>query len=107
MGSGLILKTGSIQGQIDTPLNECGMRQARAAGQTLKDITFHQVYSSDLKRANKTCQLIMEENQNSTITSEDIIKDELIEERMFRTQAFCSKTATGGGGRGFVDSWVF
>ena len=34
-------------------------------------------------------------------------KNELIEERMFRAQAFCSKTATGGGGRGFVDSWVF
>ena len=44
---------------------------------------FFSFCSSDLKRANKTCQLIMEENQSSAITSEDIIKDELIKERSF------------------------
>ena len=44
---------------------------------------FFSLCSSDLKRANKTCQLIMEENQSSAITSEDIIKDELIKERSF------------------------
>ena len=33
-----------LQGQIDTPLNEFGMKQARAAGQALKNETFHKAY---------------------------------------------------------------
>ena len=30
-----------LQGQIDTTLNESGIRQAKAAGQALKNVTFH------------------------------------------------------------------
>ena len=59
---------------MDTFLNEFGERQAKAAGKALKDVTFHQAYSSDLKRANKTCQLIVDENQSSAITSEHVIQ---------------------------------
>ena len=49
-----------------------GIKQAHAVGKVLKDTIFHQAYSSDLKRANKTCQIIMEENQRSSIKSNDI-----------------------------------
>ena len=49
-----------------------GIKQAHAAGKVLKDTIFHQAYSSDLKRANKTCQIILEENQRSSIKSNDI-----------------------------------
>ena len=49
----------------------------------MKDVTFHQAYSSDLERANKTCQLIVNENKSPAITSEQIIQDELIKERNF------------------------
>ena len=52
-----------------------------AAGQALKDMTFHQAYSSDLQRAHKTCQIILEENQKSPITSANIIQDKLLQER--------------------------
>ena len=76
-------KEGRLQGQMDTFLNEFGMRQAKAAGKALKDVTFHQAYSSDLERAKKTCQLIVDENKSPAITSEQIIQDELIKERNF------------------------
>ena len=52
-----------------------------AAGQALKDMKFHQAYSSDLQRAHKTCQIILEENQKSPITSANIIQDKLLQER--------------------------
>ena len=73
-----------IQGWThDTPLNDFGMKQAKAAGQVLKNVKFHQVYSSDLKRANKTCQIILEENQKSNISTENIKQDKLLREKKF------------------------
>ena len=72
-----------LHGWTDTPLNDCGMKQAKAAGEALKDVKFHQAYSSDLKRANKTCQIILEENQKSTISAENIKQDKLLREKNF------------------------
>ena len=53
----------------------------KAAGQALKDVTFHQAYSSDLQRALKTCQIILEENQKSSINASNIIQEKLLQER--------------------------
>ena len=53
----------------------------KAVGQALKDMTFHQAYSSDLQRAHKTCQIILEENQKSSINAKNIIQDKLLQER--------------------------
>lgn len=47
-----------IQGQIDIGLNEIGLRQAEAAGRWLKAAGIVALYSSDLKRAWRTAQLI-------------------------------------------------
>ena len=44
-------------------------------------MTFHQAYSSDLQRAHKTCQIILEENQKSSINATNIIQDKLLQER--------------------------
>ena len=43
-----------IQGQLDIPLNEIGLRQAQAVGGALKDEHFDAIYSSDLVRARQT-----------------------------------------------------
>ena len=64
-----------VAGWTDVPLNDIGLKQARAAGNALKSVTFHQAYSSDLSRANMTCQIILEENQASSITVKNIKKD--------------------------------
>merc|ERR1711983_388318 len=76
-------KERAIHGWTDTPLNAIGLKQAQAAGKALKDLEFHLAFSSDLQRANKTCQLILEENQASDISAESIKKDKLLRERNF------------------------
>ena len=63
------------------PVNSFGKKQAKAAGKALKNVVFDQAYSSDLQRANLTCQLILEENQLSAIGAENIKQDQRIKER--------------------------
>ena len=65
------------------PVNSFGKKQAQAAGKALKNVTFDQAYSSDLQRANQTCQLILEENQLSAIGAENIKQDQRIKEKQF------------------------
>ena len=60
------------------PVNSFGKKQAQAAGKALKNVMFDQAYSSDLQRANQTCQLILEENQLSAIGAENIKRDQRI-----------------------------
>ena len=67
----------------DTTLTDFGVKQAKAAGQALKDVKFHQAYSSDLKRAYKTCQIILDENQKLTTSVENIKQVKLLREFNF------------------------
>ena len=62
-----------IHGWVDTPLNDTGVKQAKEAGKALTNVIFDHAYSSDLQRANKTCQLILEENKKSLISSEKVL----------------------------------
>jgi broad specificity phosphatase PhoE len=52
-----------IQGHLDTDLNENGMSQAIKMGHKLAEIKFDNAFSSDLKRAHKTAQLITEKKE--------------------------------------------
>ena len=45
-----------VQGQLDIPLNEVGLRQAQAVGRVLGAERFDVIYSSDLSRAMQTAQ---------------------------------------------------
>ena len=47
-----------VQGQLDIPLNNIGLRQAQAVGRALKDERFDAIYSSDLVRARQTADPI-------------------------------------------------
>ena len=79
----LTFKNVYFTGHVDNPLNDFGEKQAQAAGKALKNVIFHQAYSSDLKRAFKTCELILKENNASKINSENIVQDERIKEQHF------------------------
>ena len=46
-------KDGVIQGQLNTPLNEEGIRQAGLLAERLKSVPFHLAFTSDLERAKK------------------------------------------------------
>lgn len=49
---------GRIQGHLDAPLSELGLRQARMIARRLEGETFSAVYSSDLVRARVTAEII-------------------------------------------------
>ncbi len=55
-----------LQGQIDFPLTPQGEAQALARSQSLRDIAFDMVFSSDLLRAHKTAEILAEE-RNLTV----------------------------------------
>ncbi len=63
---------GRYGGRIDTELNEKGIEQAKKIQEKLSNVKFDKVFSSPLKRALKTAQII---------TSNEIITDERIIER--------------------------
>ncbi len=48
-----------IQGQLDTPLNSEGEKQANLVAKALRDIPFDVCYSSDLSRAASTAERIL------------------------------------------------
>lgn len=47
-----------LQGKSDIPLNEKGVALARVTGEALADVPFADIYSSPLKRALQTAQLV-------------------------------------------------
>ena len=47
-----------FQGQIDIPLNQKGIEQAEKVAGFLKDIPLQAIYSSSLKRARTTAEII-------------------------------------------------
>ncbi len=46
-------RQGIVQGQLDTPLNDAGVEQARLTADALEDTPFEVAYSSDLQRARR------------------------------------------------------
>jgi len=57
-----------IQGQTDTPLNGHGLEQARMARRFLSAFTFHAAWSSDLERARRTAEVLIEGRSLPLIT---------------------------------------
>jgi len=56
------------QGDLDSPLTETGLAQARALGERLARETFTALYSSDLGRAVQTAQIIAEATGHKIVT---------------------------------------
>lgn len=66
-----------MQGQLDSPLTERGLWQARQLGLRLQKQVFTALYSSDLPRAARTAEQI------AAVTGHDIRKDQRLRERHF------------------------
>ena len=58
-------REGILQGSMDVPLNSIGIRQAQAVAEYLKDTCFDAAFSSPLKRAAQTAEILAEVNRQS------------------------------------------
>ena len=68
-------RDGRFQGHADPPLNERGREQARALAELLIDEPLEAIYSSDLRRAHETAQIVAQGKGLS------VIVDPLLRER--------------------------
>jgi 2,3-bisphosphoglycerate-dependent phosphoglycerate mutase len=67
-------------GWIDIPLSERGKEEARAAGEKLKDFTFHRAFTSVLKRAIDTLSIVLNVIGQETIP---VQRDKALNERHY------------------------
>lgn len=58
-------KLGMLQGTINWPLNEYGIKLAEITGNNMKGIKFDLCYSSPLDRAKQTAQIILKNSENN------------------------------------------
>lgn len=63
-----------LQGHLDIPLNENGIRQAERARDELQDLKIDIIYSSPLSRARQTAEIINEKH-GSKLVFDDRIKE--------------------------------
>jgi 2,3-bisphosphoglycerate-dependent phosphoglycerate mutase len=63
---------GRVQGQLDVPLSETGLAQARAVARVLSRERFSAIYSSDLTRARQTAQPVADLLKKKVVSSENL-----------------------------------
>ncbi len=66
------------QGLSDIPLNETGLQQARELGNLLKNENIQVIYSSDLKRARKTAEIVSEILEITEIKTEPRLRERFL-----------------------------
>lgn len=67
-------REGKLQGRADIMLNENGRRAARLTREGLKDVPFDVAFTSPLKRAKETAEIILEGRDIEIIEDERIIE---------------------------------
>jgi 2,3-bisphosphoglycerate-dependent phosphoglycerate mutase len=67
-------------GWVDVDITELGKKEALEAGKKLKDYNFTHVFSSVLKRANRTMDIILEEINKTDLP---IVKNQALNERHY------------------------
>ncbi len=67
-------KRKSLQGRTDISLNEYGRELARITAEGLKNINFDYIFTSPLKRARETAEIIRGNRETSIIEREEILE---------------------------------
>lgn len=78
-------------GWIDVPLSEKGIEEAKQAGQSLKSIRFNRAFTSNLKRAQNTLKLILEQTGQTNLPTE---RDVALNERHYGALQGLNKAET-------------
>ena len=68
---------GRVQGQLDIPLSDTGLAQAKAIAGALRGESFDVIYSSDLVRVRQTAQ------PSADLLRKDVLLDERLRERHY------------------------
>ena len=66
---------GRYQGQVDIPLSEVGLAQARALGERLREVRIDRAVASPLSRAARTAQLALGEARAAQLGFDDGLKE--------------------------------
>ncbi|KAI0683710.1 phosphoglycerate mutase-like protein [Cytidiella melzeri] len=64
-----------MQGQLDTQLNAAGLEQAQLTAKALENVRFAAAYSSDLSRAVKTAETILEKHPNVLLQKHKALRE--------------------------------
>ena len=78
-------------GWVDVPLTEKGREEAGRAGEKLKGIKFNRAYTSVLKRANETLEIILKVIKQQKVP---VTKDQALNERHYGELQGLDKTET-------------
>lgn len=68
-------RAGLLQGWFDCPLNDLGRRQAACAADYLQDKHLDAVYTSDLRRASETADIIVARHPGLTVTADTALRE--------------------------------
>lgn len=90
---------GVLQGWVDEPLNESGMRLARITGKKMESVRFDGCFSSPLKRAADTARIVLEASENDL----PIRYDDRLREISFGVAEGRRRSTLGEQGRRFFE----
>lgn len=90
-GQSLWNKQNRFTGWVDVPLTLEGEDEARLAGERLRDLSFDVAYTSDLRRAQHTLELIIE---TAGFQGLPVIRDQALNERDYGDLAGLNKART-------------
>ncbi|KAF9227768.1 phosphoglycerate mutase-like protein [Gyrodon lividus] len=68
-------RTRRIQGHLDVPLNETGIKQAGLVAEAMKGIPLAKAFSSDLQRASKTAELILRYHPDVLLEKNEALRE--------------------------------
>ncbi|KAI0822745.1 histidine phosphatase superfamily [Trametes gibbosa] len=68
-------RQGIVQGHLDTPLNAAGVQQARLAARALADTPLAAAHASNLVRASKTAEIILELHPDVKLEASEALRE--------------------------------